>query len=94
MRAGLRLLAISLIIALAIVISEWWLIAGLALFWIYVSRVGASDENLLDRTCHGIAWICLGVVVMFLFREGPAWWLGAAMIYWGWFCTAREPLWE
>jgi hypothetical protein len=83
-----------LVLAVALVLSEWWLVAALALFWIYVSRVGASDENLLDRTRHGIAWICLGVVVLLLFRDGPGWWAGAGMIYWGWFCTAREPLWE
>jgi len=94
MRGSVKIFLSSLTIALALVISEWWLFAALALFWIYVSVVGADDENLEDRTRHGIAWICLGVVVMLLFHEGPAWWVGAGMIYWGWFCTAREPLWE
>ena len=91
---NLKILAISLSIALALVVSEWWLFAVLALFWLYVSSVGASDENLLDRTRHGIAWICLGAVVIALFHTGPAWWAGAGMVFWGCFNTAREPLWE
>jgi hypothetical protein len=94
MRGSVKIFLSSLTIALALVVSEWWLFAALALFWLYVSSVGAFDENLEDRTRHGIAWICLGAVVIALFHTGPAWWAGAGMVFWGCFNTAREPLWE
>jgi len=84
---------LAIAFALVLVLSEWWLFAALALFWIYVRSVIADNENLLDRTRHGIAWICLGAVVISLFPTGPAWWVGAGMLVWGCYCTAREPLW-
>jgi hypothetical protein len=91
---NLKIIAISLSIALVLVVSEWWLFAALALFWFYVYAVGVSQEGVLDRTKGGAAWVCLGAVVLALFPTGPAWWAGAGMIFWGWGCLSREPLWE
>jgi len=94
MRARLRCLGHSAAVAAALICSEWWLFAGLALFWMYVRSVGVNQEGVLESTEHGLAWLWLGIVIMVLFPTFPGWHIGVGMVGWGWFCMGREPLWH
>jgi hypothetical protein len=69
-------------------------VALLTLPWLYFYTVGCTSDQVQDRTKAGVAFLCVGTVLMFVFHAGPAWWAAAGLFILGWILMAAEPTWQ
>jgi hypothetical protein len=88
---GSRILAL----AAAVLMLPWALgVALLTLLWLYFYTVGCTSDQVQDRTKAGVAFLCVGTVLLLVFHDGTAWWAAASLVVLGWILMAGEPTWQ